>query len=53
MAAPKMVPRILRNNAQYNFCAVCALLRDVWSWGQNKITFEIMLAFKSGAYFLI
>lgn len=44
---------ILRNNAQYIFCADCALLRNIWEWKQNKMTFEIMLALESGAYFLI
>jgi len=50
---PKTVSRISRNNAQYIFCTNCALLRDVWGWGQNKMTFEIMPALESGAYFLI
>jgi len=44
---------ISRNNAQYIFCYICALLRNVWGWGQNKMTFEIMLALESVAYFLI
>ena len=27
-----------RNNAQYNFYTVCALLRDVRGWGEAEIT---------------
>lgn len=50
---PKIVSWTSSNNAQYKFCIVCELLRNVWSWGQNKMTFEIMLALESGAYFLI
>ena len=29
---------ISRHNAQHNLCADCALLRDVWGWGQVEIT---------------
>jgi hypothetical protein len=53
LTAPKIVPRISRNNAQYNFCTVCALLRNVWGWEQNKMTFEIMLALERVVYLLI
>jgi len=39
----------LRNNAQYNFCAV---LRDIWSWRQNQMIFEIMPALATDIYIL-
>jgi hypothetical protein len=36
LTVPKIVPRRLRKNAQYNFCAVCALLRNVWRMKKNQ-----------------
>ena len=49
----EMEHTISRNNAQGIICFNCTLLRNVWGWRQNKMTFEIMLALESGAYFLI
>jgi hypothetical protein len=40
----EMKHTISRNNAQYFFCTDCALLRNVWGWRQNKMTFAIMPA---------
>jgi len=36
----EMEHTILRNNAQYKFWDICALLRNVWGWEQVKITPE-------------
>jgi hypothetical protein len=33
----EMEHTISRNNAQYKFCTVCALLRNVWGWVQAEI----------------